>query len=133
MCTPIVAAAEGEACDTTAESLRSERWCLHTLTTHYCAPDDGGDGIAGTCQPRSTAGESCVAAPCDFASVCIYDEATSESTCQTLPALGEGCLEGGMCAAGAFCDEDNLEAGPTGTCVEQRSFFDPPMCMADGT
>ncbi|MET0595817.1 MAG: hypothetical protein ABW133_24170, partial [Polyangiaceae bacterium] len=112
----------GESCTSSAQcvsgSCGSEGKCASTDDVRPRGKQ--GDACAGTCTTHESNGESCggSAPPGGPTSTinCYTNDGlfcTPEFTCQTIPAVGQGCFVGSPCAGEAFCDN--------GTCVPKRA------------
>jgi hypothetical protein len=88
----------------------------YECTTDNCVgatTEPGGASTDGACQPKNTAGQTCMFDSCADGLFCGFDPNTSMSTCQALKA------DGMTCSGDDECTSDNCE----GTCMTP-----PPRC-----
>lgn len=121
-CAAAVVVGDGAPCDAAPGDQHAASWCLHGLTTRYCAVPPG--EAEGTCALRPAPGE-----PCDERAPCDVEQGTCvDGLCRAWPDEGEPCLlvEGlRRCGPHRLCDEER----PGGaTCVSEAPPLRLPAC-----
>ena len=126
VCVPAVVVDEGEPCNTFGEyDNDASRFCLHGLSTHYCAIAEGES--AGVCQARPSAGDVC-----DDLTPCVPGEALCLPADFTNFDAGQRCVpyqqEGEPCRPEEInADFDLTLCAPVLTCGPDDT------CIVEGT